>query len=537
MGHMALTKSRSVLWFILLFIALSFAPSTQQTLKEALEQLSNQVVMPLLGMFLLVLVIGAAIIYAMGQLMGSETRAKATHWATSMANAALISGILYLLLTWLTSSTALASALGSVFPCAATEYMIPHLVPSLLFAIASVIFFYVIAAVFQHPPLDAIKHEELAALLVTILLIIGWRFFCISMTNVTRALMCTAEPGLCAPVASFVGPPAFDTVETCLPSSAFGTQANLAYYALEILFTKLKDIYTNLYLFEIFIGFLSTVSFPVGALLPGLSIISITFNPFDGLVLLSEAHTVIVEAIGYTMMVILAKQNLMLFVRDAVPTILLPIGIMMRAFPWFRTTGSSIIAICIVAYFIYPLAILLSNYLIFDVYKAANFGFNLDIAAWSSSSLTPEEVQERLAHSNEEARKLHEIFQNGETLRGSVEDTCGSGVLGVWCSVKNFVTGALEIASGAISQLWAITKVMFTFGGDMLSMLWSGLTPTGVVGGMYNYLIIELQGISEFLVLVMFTSVLEIIITITMYRNIALLIGGEVEIAGLAKLV
>jgi len=56
-------------------------------------------------------------------------------------------------------------------------------------------------------------------------------------------------------------------------------------------------------------------------------------------------------------------------------------------------------------------------------------------------------------------------------------------------------------------------------------------------GGLYNMLVFEVVTVSQFVILVIFTSVLEIIITITAYRNIASLIGGEIEIAGLTKLV
>ena len=67
--------------------------------------------------------------------------------------------------------------------------------------------------------------------------------------------------------------------------------------------------------------------------------------------------------------------------------------------------------------------------------------------------------------------------------------------------------------------------------------LHGGWNPTGVASGLYKYIITELVNISQLVVLVVVSAVIEIIICVTMYRNIAELIGGEVEIAGLAKLV
>ena len=52
----------------------------------------------LMGAMFLVLIILAAIVYAGGQLLGAETRARATVWATAMFMGAIIGGIIYLLI-------------------------------------------------------------------------------------------------------------------------------------------------------------------------------------------------------------------------------------------------------------------------------------------------------------------------------------------------------------------------------------------------------------------------------------------------------
>lgn len=80
--------------YALLFSLLLFGTAFAQTdrLKDALTQLCNDVhnLVPIAAMLMILL---AAVIYATGQMMGAETRARANVWATSCLTGALI-GIL-----------------------------------------------------------------------------------------------------------------------------------------------------------------------------------------------------------------------------------------------------------------------------------------------------------------------------------------------------------------------------------------------------------------------------------------------------------
>ncbi|MBI2079855.1 hypothetical protein HYT84_03750 [Candidatus Micrarchaeota archaeon] len=215
---------------------------------------------------------------------------------------------------------------------------------SLLLGLAATALFYLGAYFFQHPPMNAAAKEELAAFLMSLAIIGLWFFIQASLGKFT-CLLATNNPGC---------------------NSSF---IDLSSGSLEILFLKLRSIYMSLYLFEVLLGFLSTVYVPLGTFNPLLSLLPVSLPPLVSLSLLSNAHTVLVEAIGMTMVAIIAKQHLLQFAQYGVPTVLLPLGLALRAFPWFRATGSSLIAICIVAYFVYPLSTLLSNYLIFDLFQ------------------------------------------------------------------------------------------------------------------------------------------------------------------------
>lgn len=51
----------------------------------------------ILGVGMMLMVVSAAVVYSVGQVMGAETRARASVWATSMFNGAIIAALIYLL--------------------------------------------------------------------------------------------------------------------------------------------------------------------------------------------------------------------------------------------------------------------------------------------------------------------------------------------------------------------------------------------------------------------------------------------------------
>lgn len=81
-------KARYYVIFTILLLGVSFADPTDQ-LETALSQLCTAVngLVPVAAMLMVLL---ASVIYATGQLMGAETRARANVWATSCLTGALI---------------------------------------------------------------------------------------------------------------------------------------------------------------------------------------------------------------------------------------------------------------------------------------------------------------------------------------------------------------------------------------------------------------------------------------------------------------
>lgn len=78
---------------------------------DALKGLCKQV-KTFLGAAMVLMILLAAITYAVGQVMGAETRARATVWATAMFTGAIIAAIIFVVVPWLISIIMTGQASG-----------------------------------------------------------------------------------------------------------------------------------------------------------------------------------------------------------------------------------------------------------------------------------------------------------------------------------------------------------------------------------------------------------------------------------------
>ena len=81
-----------ILVLLVNLFSMSFASANIQSGLRSLCQTSQAV----LGGIVMLLVVLAGATYAIGQVMGAETRARATVWATAMLTGALIGAVIYL---------------------------------------------------------------------------------------------------------------------------------------------------------------------------------------------------------------------------------------------------------------------------------------------------------------------------------------------------------------------------------------------------------------------------------------------------------
>ncbi len=393
---------------------------------------------------------------------------------------------------------------------------------------------FMLAYGLQNPQMVALAREELASFIFTAFIL----FFFLAIDGVLTAFSTSLL--LASLPSGFQG-----SFTSATPLQGL-TQSHiqLALATLTIIEEKLKSQYLDLYIFEAMIGFLSTISFPLGSPIPAVNVISFSLAPFTGLNLLSNAHTVVVEAIGYLITVLWAKEFILIFARDVIPIMLFPLGLVLRAIPFFRRTGSSIIAICFAMYFVMPFAILLSNYLIFDLFQPSDFIYTPAVSSVMETGRSAQNFTDQVneaqggtaTHNLLEQFTAPNVVEQSYTTAGSA--CAGNAVVHLFCSVKNVIAGTFAAIGGFISTIWSMWRFMVGMTGDFFFTAFNNpMLPSSASAGLFFFIIQEVATISPFIILIMLTTVIEIIITVTAYRSISLLIGGEAEIVGLTKVV
>ena len=91
--------------FVLLVVlanlfSVSFADDATTSIQSALEGLCSASTL-FLSAAVVIMIILAGAIYAIGQIMGAETRARASVWATAMLTGAVIAAVIYLLVPYI----------------------------------------------------------------------------------------------------------------------------------------------------------------------------------------------------------------------------------------------------------------------------------------------------------------------------------------------------------------------------------------------------------------------------------------------------
>ncbi len=396
---------------------------------------------------------------------------------------------------------------------------------------------YMIAYALSNPQLQAVAKEELAALIFSAFIILFWFVSDEVFNSMTNGLILSSIPAQ------------YQTGLNLQGSTAMGwtnSHIQIAIMSLDITYQKLRSAYVDLYLFEALIGFLSTVTFPVGSPMPVISIISFSLSPFTGLALLSNAHTIVVEAISYLITVIWAKEFILYFARDCVPILLLPLGLALRAFPFFRTTGSSLIALCFAIYFVFPFSLILSNTMVFDYYGKSyelpveSFSYSPPKTSFFSTPRGASEWTDLIEKSRSSTDPLIDTFNTKDIAQEASTggDCAGNDLVHYLCSAGNLLLNGYTKAKDFFSTVFKIWTFMMGFTGDFFtSLITNPALPNSASAGLYHFIIEEVNNLSPLVILITITTVLEIIFTVTMYRNLSLLMGGEAEIIGLTKIV
>ena len=103
--------------FLLLNLAsVVFATAADTPIVSSLKEVCNTA-RNVLAVGIMIMVILAAVVYAVGQIMGAETRARATVWGTAMMTGALIGIAIYILVPYIVGAIASGKSTPGGGPC------------------------------------------------------------------------------------------------------------------------------------------------------------------------------------------------------------------------------------------------------------------------------------------------------------------------------------------------------------------------------------------------------------------------------------
>ena len=148
---------------------------------------------------------------------------------------------------------------------------------------------------------------------------------------------------------------------------AGGNPLDLAFIDVTSMIIETLSLFVTLLEYNIFIGALSTLKFsffiPI-PILPLATVVVIRLGsfvaPWTGLGALMTGIDTVFNLLGAMLAALLVEQVLLNFFKLIALKYFLPLGVLMRTFPITRVAGSTLIAIAIGAYIVYPLALIYS---------------------------------------------------------------------------------------------------------------------------------------------------------------------------------
>lgn len=370
---------------------------------------------------------------------------------------------------------------------------------ALFFNVVFTSLYYMIATMLSSPTQTALAKENIGQLIASGFIIIAFIIFANGLLPpLMGSIVCYGSPTDCASV----------------------DHIKVAHYSLNLLETTIMNMYSKLYLFEVVVAILSSISMTFGVFRVFLFVFSIHISPFIALTLIANVQVIVVEAIGYMWGMTTAKLIILEMVQYAIPTVFLPLGLFLRAIPWLRGTGSTILALCFSMYFIFPLAVTFSNYIIFDLFKATPTYINFDNPSpmtqicGDAGNINVKDLTDEL---NEMENEAAAMAKPQTTFLGKI-----------WSIIK-----AVASAVASIFMLLIKLVALLFKGGSPLGFL----NPFSYLKTYYYYLILEMSLAAQFLVTVLISTILEFILIVTAHRSISAAIGGETEMFGLSKII
>lgn len=320
-----------------------------------------------------------------------------------------------------------------------------------------------------------------------------------------------------------------------------------------VILGKLTYGYHSLMLNEMFLGFLSGVG--IGVQIP-LRVVNleISIMPFVSLTLLNDIHTLIVDFIGTLWAAFAAQKMLLLFIEESSLQVFLPFGLLLRAIPFTRKTGSTIIAVVFAAYFIFPLSILV-NQQIWEMIvnpqpapggtlcKPNDAACSIDTECCGGmcragkctvplTDFTEYRSVYSVCYGKDPSVVANHIGVSASYTESVLEDAYFAPLPPSSTKWSRTSTRLVESTGEVVRK----SAILSTVAPDLLANM---VLPSPEKANNAFFMLVEalLVDTSKFAMIALLFIVTEIVITLTLMKDFALLIGGEPRLFGITKLV
>jgi len=287
-----------------------------------LQRLSGLAQRALLYLIVVMVVIAAGA-FAIGQLFGAETRAKATVWSQVLLGSALIAALIYIILFYI--ATNILSMMIVSFSIGGKEVVLTPYRDAVVFVVllisSVVLITYLAAKIFKVPEWEAYLNIELTNLINSFLLLIFVIGFFAVSSAISTAITGNSSPPLAA-------------------------AEQLRGYAANV-YNATMDVYT----IQACTSVLNTFQKRIGE-----QVLSPTFKVFPGMDTFISMTNIL--ALGFLM--IYSSLSVQIFLLNVVDVVmvrfLLPAGLVLRFFPPTREAGAFLISLAFGFQIIFPTA-------------------------------------------------------------------------------------------------------------------------------------------------------------------------------------
>lgn len=317
-----------------LIAVLFFFVNNQYQLKETdidklVNDLKNYAETALVGMVMLLVVL-SALTYAMGQMAGAETRARASVWATGILSGALLAAVLYILIFHI--FTGLEATFFKGLPHG-LEYYGPVIMSVAFFVTVVILITYLVSKVLQHPEWEAYLSVELTNLTGSFLVLL----FVLGLFGVGSLF------------------------SLMIAQDANAPQAAIKFMTIDIANNVLEGMY-DIFRIQTCASMLSMFARRIGE-----AVLTNVFKVFPGV----DVFVNITNVIGYGLVSIYGSLQAQIALLSLVDKIMvpffLPAGLVLRFFPPTRDAGSFLIAVAFAFQFVFPLTYLVNKLVVDDL--------------------------------------------------------------------------------------------------------------------------------------------------------------------------